>query len=50
VALCDRMGVSWAELMETPAYVVEDYLLVMAAEARKAEQDRRDAERAARRR
>lgn len=26
------MGVSWSELQETPAYVVEDYKLVMIAE------------------
>jgi len=36
------MGVSWSELQEVPAYVVQDYIDVMAAEAAKA---KRDAER-----
>ena len=36
VLLCDRMGVSYPELMsdEMPAQLVEDYKLVMVEEAR----------------
>lgn len=41
VLLCDRMRLSWRELQEIPAWVVEDYLMVMRAETQKA---RRDAE------
>jgi translation elongation factor EF-Tu-like GTPase len=37
VVLCDRMGVSYLELLATPAEVVEDYRAVMAAEAEAAE-------------
>ena len=32
IQLCKRMGVSYRELEETPAGVVEDWLLDMAAE------------------
>ncbi len=39
------MRVSWHELHGTPAYIVEDYIAVMEAEARYAEKQRRDAER-----
>jgi hypothetical protein len=39
------MGVTWLELQDTPASVVEDYLLVMEAEANA----QRAAEREARR-
>ena len=45
VALCDRMGVTWQELQETPAMVVDDYMLVMEAEAREAERRRKKGER-----
>lgn len=31
------MGVTWHELQDTPAYVVKDYIDVMAAEAKHAE-------------
>lgn len=37
--LCDRMGVNWRELQETPAYVVDDYLMVIEAEQAKAAAD-----------
>jgi hypothetical protein len=43
VALCDRMGVSWLELQEIPECVVQDYLMVMAEEARHAERQRKAA-------
>lgn len=33
------MKITWHELQETPAYVVEDYLLVMQAEAEKSRKD-----------
>jgi hypothetical protein len=45
VALCDRMKVSWQELQETPAYVVQDWLMVMEAEAEDVRRQRREAER-----
>ena len=32
IQLCKRMGVSYRELEETPAIVVQDWLLDMAAE------------------
>lgn len=35
------MGVTWHELQETPAMVVDDYILVMEAEVREAERQRR---------
>ncbi len=45
--LCDRMGVSYPELMSDgmPAQVVDDYLLVMAEEARRDKQRQADMER-----
>jgi hypothetical protein len=33
VALMDRMGCTYQELQETPNYIVEDYKLIMEAEA-----------------
>lgn len=33
------MKVTWRELQETPAYVVQDYIDVMTAEAEKAKRD-----------
>lgn len=31
--MCDRAGVSWIELQELPAYIVDGYLLDMSAQA-----------------
>ncbi len=45
IALCERMKCTWHQLQETPAYVVQDYLLLMQAEADAEEQRRRDAAR-----
>jgi len=47
VALCDRMGISYMDLIsdELPAYVVADYGMVMRAEHKAKEKERRDAER-----
>lgn len=50
VLLCQRMRISWAELQSTPARVVQGFMLAMRAESVVAEQTRRAAERAARRR
>jgi hypothetical protein len=47
ILLCDRMRVSWRELGQTPAAVIDAYLIVMGAEsdARKTQDrwDKRDA-------
>ena len=45
IALCDRMRVTWHELQETPAMVVQDYMLVMEAEAREAKRAEQQAKR-----
>lgn len=37
VAICTRMGIGYRELQDTPADVVEDYLLVMSAEVEAAD-------------
>lgn len=39
------MGISWHELQDTPAYVVQDYMLVMAAEANAKDAAAREAKR-----
>jgi hypothetical protein len=41
VALCDRMGVNWHELQETPAFVVQEYMAVMVAESNAAATEQR---------
>lgn len=55
VALCERMRCSWFDLEGTPewrrvwglpAYVAQDWLLVMAAEAELAQEERQRAARA----
>jgi|TARA_R110002020_G_scaffold125307_2_gene282480 hypothetical protein len=33
ILLCDRMRVSWRELAQTPAAVIDAYLIVMSAES-----------------
>jgi hypothetical protein len=42
------MGVTWHELQETPASIVEDYLLVMEAEANAQRAAERESKRAQR--
>jgi len=37
------MGVTWQQLQDTPAYVVDDYRLVMEAEYNDAKRKARDA-------
>lgn len=47
VLLCDRMGVSYPELVsdEMPAQIVEDYMLVMVEEARQQRERQAEMER-----
>ena len=37
--LCEKMGWSYQELMDTPADVVEKFLTIMSVENKKAEMD-----------
>ena len=48
ILLCDRMHVSWREFCQTPAAVIDAYLLVMAAEAESQKTQERWAKRDAR--
>lgn len=39
--MCDRAGVSWLELQELPAYIVDGYLLDMKAQSEVARRNAR---------